>query len=162
VRRSGAQIALSLGVLALGAGIAVGTAYLPSQGGYARIGPNFIPAVVAFGLVVSGAFLLYEALSGGWRSMPEPAERTEHALHWGAFAWISAGLIAHMALMKWAVFVLAGAVLFTCVARGFGSARVLRDATLGLALALGVFLFFVRVLNVSLPGGWLQPLIGGL
>jgi putative tricarboxylic transport membrane protein len=162
VRRSGAQIALSLGVLALGAGIAVGTAYLPSQGGYARIGPNFIPAVVAFGLVVSGAFLLYEALSGGWRSMPEPAERTEHALHWGAFAWISAGLIAHMALMKWAGFVLAGAVLFTCVARGFGSARVLRDATLGLALALGVFLFFVRVLNVSLPGGWLQPLIGGL
>jgi putative tricarboxylic transport membrane protein len=162
VRRSGAQIALSLGVLALGAGIAVGTAYLPSQGGYARIGPNFIPAVVAFGLVVSGAFLLNEALSGGWRSMPEPAERTEHALHWGAFAWISAGLIAHMALMKWAGFVLAGAVLFTCVARGFGSARVLRDATLGLALALGVFLFFVRVLNVSLPGGWLQPLIGGL
>jgi putative tricarboxylic transport membrane protein len=162
VRRSGAQIALSLGVLALGAGIAVGTAYLPSQGGYARIGPNFIPAVVAFGLVVSGAFLLYEALSGGWRRMPEPAERTEHALHWGAFAWISAGLIAHMALMKWAGFVLAGAVLFTCVARGFGSARVLRDATLGLALALGVFLFFVRVLNVSLPGGWLQPLIGGL
>lgn len=162
MRRSGAQIALSLGVLALGAGIAVGTAYLPSQGGYARIGPNFIPAVVAFGLIVSGAFLLYEALTGGWRSMPEPAERTEHALHWGAFAWISAGLIAHMALMKWAGFVLAGALLFACVARGFGSARVLRDAALGLALALGVFLFFVRVLNVSLPGGWLQPLVGGL
>jgi len=162
VRRSGAQIALSLGVLALGAGIAVGTSYLPSQGGYARIGPNFIPAVVAFGLIVSGAFLLYEALTGGWRSMPEPAERTEHALHWGAFAWISAGLIAHMALMQWAGFVLAGALLFTCVARGFGSARWLRDAAIGLAIALGVFLFFVRVLNVSLPGGWLKPLIGGL
>lgn len=162
MRRSGAQIALSLGVLALGAGIAVGTAYLPSQGGYARIGPNFIPAVVAFGLLVSGAFLLYEALTGGWRSMPAPAERTEHALHWGAFAWISAGLIAHMALMKWAGFVLAGALLFTCVARGFGSARWLRDATIGFALALGVFLFFVRVLNVNLPGGWLKPLIGGL
>jgi putative tricarboxylic transport membrane protein len=67
-----------------------------------------------------------------------------------------------MALMKWAGFVLAGALLFTCVARGFGSARWLRDAMLGFALALGVFLFFVRVLNVSLPGGWLRPLIGGL
>ena len=162
MRRSGAEIALSIGVLALGAGIAIGTAYLPSQGGYARIGPNFIPAVVAFGLIVSGAFLLYEALTGGWRSMPEPAERSEHALHWGAFAWISAGLIAHMALMKWAGFVLAGALLFTCVARGFGSVRWLRDAAIGLAIALGVFLFFVRVLNVSLPGGWLKPLIGGL
>lgn len=162
MRRAGAEIALSIGVLALGAGIAIGTAYLPSQGGYARIGPNFIPAVVAFGLIVSGAFLLYEALTGGWRSMPEPAERTEHALHWGAFAWISAGLIAHMALMKWAGFVLAGALLFTCVARGFGSVRWPRDAAIGLAIALGVFLFFVRVLNVSLPGGWLRPLIGGL
>lgn len=162
MRRSGAEIALSLGVLALGAGIAVGTAYLPSQGGYARVGPNFIPAVVAFGLLVAGAFLLYEALSGGWRSMPEPAGRTEHALHWGAFAWVSAGLVAHMALMQWAGFVLAGALLFACVARGFGSARSLRDAAIGLALTLGVFLFFVRVLNVSLPGGWLKPLIGGL
>jgi putative tricarboxylic transport membrane protein len=162
VRRSGAEIALSIGVLALGAGIALGTAYLPSQGGYARIGPNFIPAVVAFGLIASGAFLLYEALTGGWRSMPEPAERSEHALHWGAFAWISAGLIAHMALMKWAGFVLAGALLFTCVARAFGSARWPRDAAIGFALALGVFLFFVRVLNVGLPGGWLRPLVGGL
>jgi putative tricarboxylic transport membrane protein len=162
VRGSRAQIALSLGVLALGAGVAVGTALLPAQSGYARIGPNFIPAVVAFGLIVAGAFLLYEALSGGWRSLPEPAERTEHALHWGAFAWISAGLVAHMALMQWAGFVLAGAVLFACVARGFGSPRLLRDAAIGIALALGVFLFFVRVLNVSLPGGWLKPLIGGL
>jgi putative tricarboxylic transport membrane protein len=58
--------------------------------------------------------------------------------------------------------VLAGAVLFACVARGFGSARTLRDAAIGIALALGVFLFFVRVLNVSLPGGWLKPLAGGL
>jgi putative tricarboxylic transport membrane protein len=162
VRGSRAQIALSLGVLALGAGVAVGTALLPAQSGYARIGPNFIPAVVAFGLIVAGAFLLYEALSGGWRSLPEPAERTEHDLHWGAFAWISAGLVAHMALMQWAGFVLAGAVLFACVARGFGSPRLLRDAAIGIALALGVFLFFVRVLNVSLPGGWLKPLIGGL
>lgn len=162
MRRCGAQIALSLAVLALGAGVAVGTAVLPAQSGYARIGPNFIPAVVAFGLIVAGAFLLYEALSGGWRSMPEPAERTEHALHWGAFAWVSAGLVAHMAFMRWAGFVLAGAVLFACVARGFGSARLPRDAAIGLALALGVFLFFVRLLNVSLPGGWLRPLIGGL
>lgn len=162
MRRSGAEVALSLAVLALGAGVALGTAFLPAQAGYARIGPNFIPAVVAFGLIVAGAFLLVEALGGGWRSMPEPAERTEHALHRGAFAWISGGLVAHMALMQWAGFVLAGAVLFACVARGFGSARALRDALVGLALALGVFLFFVRVLNVSLPGGWLKPLIGGL
>lgn len=158
-----AEVALSVGLLALGVGVAIGTAYLPSQAGYARIGPNFVPGVVAFGLIVLGAFLLYESLSGGWRNMPAADEQhPEHAFHLGAFGWITAGLVAHMALIHWAGFVLAGGVLFACVARGFGSLRWLRDATIGLALALGVFLFFVRVLNVGLPGGWLKPLIGGL
>jgi hypothetical protein len=47
------------------------------------------------------------------------------------------------------------------VARGFGSARFLRDAAIGLLLGLGVFLFFVRFLNVNLPAGWLHPILGG-
>ena len=46
MRRSGAEIALSVGVLALGIGVAAVTATLPSEGGYAGIGPNFAPAVV--------------------------------------------------------------------------------------------------------------------
>jgi len=28
-------------------------------------------------------------------------------------------------------------------------------------LALAVFLFFVKLLNVNLPAGWLRPLLGG-
>ena len=59
------EILLSLGVLALGAGAALVTASLPSEGGYAGIGPNFVPALVAGGLVVLGAWLLFEALTGG-------------------------------------------------------------------------------------------------
>jgi putative tricarboxylic transport membrane protein len=65
-----------------------------------------------------------------------------------------------MALIGWAGFVVAGTVLFPCVARGFGSTRVLRDASLGFVLSLGVFAFFVKLLNVNLPAGWLQPLLG--
>jgi hypothetical protein len=57
--------------------------------------------------------------------------------------------------------VLAQAALFACVARGFGSAKVPRDFAIGLMLGLGVFLFFVKFLNVNLPAGWLQPLLGG-
>jgi putative tricarboxylic transport membrane protein len=66
-----------------------------------------------------------------------------------------------MALIHSAGFVLAAAVLFACVARGFGSLRWLRDRAIGLLLGLGVFLFFVRFLNVNLPAGWLQPILGG-
>ena len=160
MRRSGAEVALSLAVLALGAGIAIGTAFLPAQAGYARIGPNFIPAVVSGGLLVMGALLLREALAGGWRNRAAPEAGAEHAFNAAAFGWITAGLFAHMALIAWAGFVLAGMVLFACVARGFGSLRPARDAGIGLVLSLGIFLFFVKLLNVNLPGGWLQPLLG--
>ena len=54
----------------------------------------------------------------------------------------------------------AGLVLFAGVARGFGSRDALRDALVGLALALAVFFFFVKFLNVNLPAGWLKPLLG--
>ena len=160
--RSPAEVALSLGVLALGIGVAAGTAMLPSEGGYAGIGPNFVPGVVGAGLILLGVWLAYEALAGGWRSAPpdDPRVRGEHPFHFPSFAWISIGLFAHMALIGKGGFVLAGAVLFACVARGFGSAKPARDAAIGLVLALAVFLFFVKLLNVGLPAGWLAPLLG--
>ena len=162
MRRSPAEIALSLGVLALGVGVSVGTLLLPGEGGYARIGPNFMPGVVGGGLVVIGAWLLYESLAGGWRHHADdsPAVRGEHAFHASAFLWVSAGLFAHMTLIGTAGFVIAGAALVACVARGFGSTRFVRDSAIGFALALGAFVFFVKFLNVSLPGGWLAPLLG--
>ena len=143
MRRSGAEIALSLGVLALGIGVAAVTATLPSEGGYAGIGPNFIPAVVAAGIIALGLWLSYEAF--------EP----------GAFLWVSGGLFAHMALIGWAGFVIAGTALFAGVARGFGSRRWARNVALGLVLSLGIYLFFVKLLNVNLPAGWLAPVLGG-
>jgi putative tricarboxylic transport membrane protein len=162
VGRSAAEVALSLGVLALGAGAAIVTAQLPGEGGYARIGPNFFPALVSAGLLACGAWLLFEALAGGWRNRgsDDPKERGEHAFDAGAFGWVSAGLFAHMALIGSAGFVLAGALLFAGVARGFASRRPARDLALGLAISLGVFLFFVKFLNVNLPAGWLKPLLG--
>lgn len=163
MRRSAAEIALSLGVLAIGVGVAVGTAMLPSEGGYARIGPNFMPGVVGTGMILLGVWLAFEAFSGGWRNAPpdDPQERGEHAFQAASFAWISAGLFAHMALIGTGGFVIAGAALFAGVARGFGSTRVARDVAIGLVLSLGVFFFFVKLLNAGLPAGWLSPVLGG-
>ena len=160
--RSGAEVALSLGVLALGLSVAGITATLPSEGGYSGIGPNFIPGVVGAGIVVLGLWLSFEAFTGGWRgAAPDEArERGEHDLNSGAFGWVTAGLFAHMALIGWAGFVIAGVVLFACIARGFGSVRIARDLAFGLVLSLGVFLFFVKLLNVNLPAGWLTPILG--
>jgi len=157
MRRSGAEIALSLGVVALGIGVAAVTATLPSEGGYAGIGPNFIPAVVAAGIIVLGVWLAIEAFAGGWRDAPEQ----EAVFQKNPFLWVSAGLFAHMALIGWAGFIIAGTVLFACVARGFGSRRIARDIAIALVFTLGIYLFFVKLLNVNLPAGWLSPVLGG-
>jgi putative tricarboxylic transport membrane protein len=158
-----AQWAISCGVLLLGVAATILAYRLPEAGGYARVGPNVFPRFVAGGLVLMGLWLLAEVVTGGWRAATpdDPAERGEHAFELRAFGWVMAGLAAQMALIQHAGFVLAGAVLFTCVARGFGSVRPLRDLLIGLALTTGVFLFFVKFLNVGLPAGWLRPLLGG-
>jgi putative tricarboxylic transport membrane protein len=162
-RRSSAEIALSLGVLALGIGAAAVTASLSGEAGYAGIGPNFIPAVVSGAIILLGVWLAYEAFAGGWRAAPpdDAASRGEHAFNAGAFAWVSAGLFAQMALVGSAGFVIAAAALFTCVTRGFGSRRLARDIAIGIVLALAIYLFFVEALNVNLPAGWLSPILGG-
>ncbi|HEX9788059.1 MAG TPA: tripartite tricarboxylate transporter TctB family protein [Candidatus Binatia bacterium] len=158
-----AELILSVAVLGLGIAVAAGTSQLPSAGGYARVGPNVAPAVIAGGLILLGAWLTYEALSGGWRNAipDDPETRGEHRFHAGAFIWVSLGLFLQMLLIDRAGFVLAQAALFACVARGFGSARFLRDIAIGVFLGLAVFFFFVKFLNVNLPAGWLQPLLGG-
>ena len=157
------ELALSAGVLALGSFALVTALRLPSSGGYSGIGPNAIPIAVAGGLAVLGVWLVIEALTGGWRARTsdDPLERGEHAFHTPAFVWVTAGLFAQMALMHTAGFVLAAAVLFAAVARGFGSTRPVRDTAIGLVLGLAVFLFFVKFLNVGLPAGWLTPVLGG-
>jgi putative tricarboxylic transport membrane protein len=158
-----AELVLSLAVLSLGIAVAIGTAGLSGAGGYARIGPNVAPAVIAGGLILLGLWLLYEAVFGGWRNaVPDsPEARGEHDFSPSAFIWVSIGLIAQILLIHRAGFVLAQATLFTCVARGFGSRRYPRDFAIGLALGLAVFLFFVKFLNVNLPPGWLAPIMRG-
>lgn len=158
-----AELALAAAVLGLGIAVAIGTSQLSSAGGYARIGPNVAPAIIAGGLILLGAWLGYEALSGGWRNAiaDDPEARGEHRFHLGAFIWVSVGLIAQILLIHTAGFVLAQAALFACVARGFGSAKPARDFAIGLILGLAVFLFFVKFLNVNLPTGWLAPILGG-
>ncbi len=157
-----AELILSLAVLVLGIAVGVETTTLSGAGGYARVGPNVAPAVVAGGLVLLGLWLLYEALTGGWRdAIPDQAEaRGEHGFYVPAFVWVSIGLVAQMLLIHRAGFVIAQAALFGCVARGFGSNRSARDLAVGIVLALAVFLFFVKFLNVNLPAGWLKPLLG--
>ena len=77
-----AELVLSLAVLSLGIAVAIGAANMSGAGGYARVGPNVAPAVIAGGLVLLGFWLLYEVVSGGWRdAVPDSPDA------WGTTIW---------------------------------------------------------------------------
>ena len=160
------QTLVAAGVLAIGALLAFGAIGIPSAAGYAGVGPNFLPWVVACGLLLCGGFLVWEAQSGGFRQMDEP-DGAPHG-HWPGFVWVSAGILANAALITTIGFILSCALCFVLAVRGFKSAEgrldlSLRawvvDALIGAAISAPVFWMFTQALAISLPGltttGWL-------
>ena len=60
-----------------------------------------------------------------------------------------------MLLVGWAGFIIASALLYALIARGFGSTRPGRDLVIALLISVPVFFIFTRGLGLNLPAGWL-------
>ena len=155
---SATQIGIALLGLVLSFLMMWGARGISSEAGYAGVGPNFLPWVVALFLAASCAWLLWESLTGGYRSMPE-ASGAAHA-DWHAFAWVSAGVLANAALITVAGFVLSCALCFVLAVRGLrmsqGDAagnlsQTLKDCVLGFLIAAPVFWLFTFFLSINLP-----------
>jgi len=154
-----AEVLLGLGVAGLGVFIAVESSALQVSPAYAKVGAQAIPYLVAAGLILLG--LLFAAMSLRPRATaPDTVEAQEpEPADWLALAVISAGLIAQMLLLMPAGFVIASAILFFCVAFGFGSRRYLRDGIVAILLAFIVYVGFTRGLNLQLPPGVLADVL---
>jgi len=160
------QTLVGIGVLALGVLIAAGARGISSEAGYAGVGPNFLPWVVAAMLTLCGAWLVWEARSGGFRSMSEPSGAARG--HWPGFVFVSVALLVNAALITTIGFILSCTLCFVIAVRGFKSAegrlgaslrRIALDALIGFAIAAPVFWTFTQFLAINLPGltstGWL-------
>jgi putative tricarboxylic transport membrane protein len=160
------QTLVGVGVLALAGLMAAGAVGIPSDAGYAGVGPNFLPWVVAACLLLCGGFLVWEATTGGFRMMGEP-DGAEHG-HWAGFAWVSAGILANAALLTTIGFILSCTLCFVLAVRGFKSSEDrldlglkawLFDGAVGLAISAPVYWMFTKALSINLPGltgtGWL-------
>lgn len=154
------------GALAVGLVMAWGAAQVPSDAGYAGVGPNFLPWLVSAVLVVCGVGLLRQAFTGGFQAMEAPSGAARG--DWRALAWVLAGVLLCAALMTTAGFVLANALGFGLAVRGLrlaegraggGARQTLLDAVTGLAIAAPVYWLFTKLLAINLPGvtgtGWL-------
>ncbi len=149
------QVAVAAGVTVIGALVLWGSFYLPTGGGYAQVGPGVVPRGVGIIVLLLGALLLRESLTGGFRGVDEEAE-LHLPMDWVAFAWVSGGIIAYGVLIEYLGFIFSSTILFVMVARGFGSRRWLMNAVTGLVLAVLVYAIFNYGLGLTLPAGILK------
>jgi putative tricarboxylic transport membrane protein len=160
------QTLVGIGVIVIGALLAWGALSIPSTAGYAGVGPNFLPWVVSVALVICGAFLVWEAHSGGFRELEPPSGSVRG--DWVALAWVSAGVLGNAALITTIGFVFACALCFVFAVRGLrgaegkpagGLRQTAVDVATGLVLAAPVYWLFTKLLSINLPGitgtGWL-------
>jgi putative tricarboxylic transport membrane protein len=160
------QKLVGAGVVLLALGLAFGAISIPSEAGYGGAGPNFLPWLVSLALLVCGVFIVWEALSGGFRSLDEPSG-APHG-DWVGFAWVSAGLLANAALITTIGFIFSCTLCFVLAVQGLRSAEGkadlrpivwLKDVLIGMAISAPVYWTFTKFLAINLPGltstGWL-------
>lgn len=146
------ELLISLALLALGSFVVFETQGIAETQGYSQVGPRLFPYLIGTGLTLCGAWLAWQALTGGWRNVP--LDEGEHdAPDWMAFVIISAGVLLHMVLIGWAGFIIASTLLFVLIARGFGSRKPVRDLIIAAVLATVVFYIFTLGLGLTLPAG---------
>lgn len=160
------QTLVGVGVAVVGLLLAVGATFIPSAAGYAGVGPNFLPWVVAVVTVLLGGWLIRDARTGGWRALDPPSGADRPDLP--ALAWVCAGLAANAALLTTIGFILACTLCFVLAVRGLRGAEgrphggvrgVAIDAATGFLIAAPAYWLFSKLLGISLPGitgtGWL-------
>jgi putative tricarboxylic transport membrane protein len=151
------ELLIGLGLL-LFAGVALWqTLAIPVSPMYAKVGPTVFPYITVAGLGVLAVLLIAQALRGGW----QPEEEKEVAVDWRAFAFVVAGLVANAALIAPLGFTLASTIMFVLITHGFGSRRPVRDAIIGLLLALVAYFGFAKLLGVDIGAGIVEKLLGG-
>ncbi|RZL33266.1 MAG: tripartite tricarboxylate transporter TctB family protein [Rubrivivax sp.] len=160
------QTLIGVATLLIGAAMAFGATFISSEAGYAGVGPNALPWLVSVVLMICGAWLVWEARTGGYREMEAPsgAERGD----WRAVAWVIGGVIANASLITTLGFILACALCFALAVRGLRMAegkaggtpkRSLLDLLTGICISAPVFWLFTKLLAINLPGltasGWI-------
>jgi putative tricarboxylic transport membrane protein len=146
---------IAAGVLVLAVVMFWQTMSIPVSPIYAKVGPTVVPMMTAVALGMLGLLLLIDAWQGGWQPEEEKAVTPDRA----ALLWITAGLVLNVVLIGPVGFTIASIVLFVCVARGFGSNRIVRDALIGAAFALVAYFGFALTLGINIGSGLVESAI---
>jgi putative tricarboxylic transport membrane protein len=140
-----AALVIAAGLMALALMVAWDASRLGAGGAYARIGPQTIPYAIAICLAGLAVWTIIAAYR---HDFPEREQQD-----FPPVLWIVGGLIAQMALIKYAGFSIATGVLFAMTARGMGKVSLPLALLSGILISAFVWFVFARLLQLTLPAG---------
>ena len=130
------------------------------------MGTTLPPWLGAAALTICGAWILWEARTGGFRELEAPSG---DKAYWPGFVWVSAGLLLNAALITTLGFILSCTLCYLLAVQGLrranGQAAAnsprtwIVDIVTGLVISAPVYWMFTKFLAINLPGltnsGWL-------
>jgi len=129
--------------------------------GSSIVSPQTFPYMVAAFTSLVGFVLILDVLRGrlGTPEGDEPGDPFVGA-NFKTMAIIATAIGLHVILLEIAGYVIAATVCFFGVAYAFGSRKYLKDLGISLAFAVIVYFSFTKGLNINLPSGFFEGVIG--
>lgn len=119
-------------------------------------GPQFFPAIIAIGLYVFALVLGVGAMRAlAATSTTDAADEGERAVgvDWRSFMWVAGSFLAFAFLLGILGWIVAAALLFTGIARGFGQRNLSFALLVGATISSLSYIAFDMGLGLSLPSG---------
>ncbi len=125
------------------------------------VSPQTFPYMVAAFASLVGFGLIVEVLRGKY-GIPEGDEPGDpySPLNWKTMAIVVTAIGMHVILLEVAGYVIAATVCFWGVAYAFGSRKVLKDLMISAVFASIVYFSFSKGLNINLPSGFFDGILG--
>jgi putative tricarboxylic transport membrane protein len=120
------------------------------------IGPSVSMKLIGGFMGLLGLVHLFTAFTGKVTTIPE---EDMEAVNHQALGWVIGGLLAMIGVLTLeGGFIIGATIVFVATARAFGRKLLSMSPVIGLVLSTLVYVFFSKVLSLSLPVGPLERL----
>jgi putative tricarboxylic transport membrane protein len=155
------ELVFASSLFLLGLFVAWDTSRMDIPQGSSIVSPQTFPYMVAGFTSLVGIGLLIDVLRGrlGTPDGDEPGDPFVPA-NFKTMAIVATAIALHVILLDIAGYIIAATVCFFGVSFGFGSRKYLKDLLVSLAFALIVYFSFTKGLNINLPAGVFEGVLG--
>jgi putative tricarboxylic transport membrane protein len=148
-----------LAVCALGGVALFESTRIRSSVGFSPFGPTVMVITVGVLLLVTGVLFLIRLGPRPDHDLIDRVVEEEAATHWPTTGLMAGLLLVYALVLGVLGYVIATGLMIPSGARILGSRRLVRDAGIGFALAIVVYVAFTNFLGVRLPAGVLEPVL---